>query len=208
MNLSYSFYILQFLILIFGLIFTIRIISFKKDAWYFYFLATLIGSFQFSNFSDFNVSEYFSNLAMYSHDLILALVAFLIYDKINIPKKISSNNIFFVCIISIITTLLMLGFNYLTLPIYPFEDKLFLISVIFGIAVYVGSILLAFGYIFGLFINCIYSIQYVIISLIIMSRYDLYSISGCISVIFSFLSFIIFLHGYTKNRKLLSNQSV
>ncbi|APD50417.1 hypothetical protein [Francisella hispaniensis] len=203
---STSFYLCQAFILIFGLIFAIRICSFKKDAWYFYLLATIIGSFQFIDFSQFSLSKYFDNLAMYSHDLILPLVAILVYNRFGIqPKKITKDNLLTVSIFTLVVTILIILFNYLTLPISPFVDVRLLISVIFGIVVYLGSSLLIFGYIFGLLINSLYSLQYIVMSIIVIFQYDTCSLYRLTSILFSFLSFIIFLVGYTKNRKLISN---
>jgi hypothetical protein len=206
MQLGTSFYILETLLLILGLVFTIRICSFKKDAWYFYLLATITGSFQFIDLSQFDLANYINNLAMYSHDLILPLVAILIYNRTTItPKKISRDNLGFVSSLALIVSLLMIGFNYLTLPISPFTDIVMFISVIFGIVVYVGSALLVFGYIIGLLINAIYSLQYIIFSLFTISKYGIYSYNILISILFSLISFIIFLVGYTNNKKQLSN---
>ena len=172
-----------------------------------YLLATIIGSFQSIDFSQFNISRYFDNLAMYSHDLILLpLVAILVYNRFGIqPKKITKDKLLTVSIFILLVTILMILFNYLTLPISPFADTGLLISVIFGTVVYVGSSLLVLGYICRLLINSLYSLQYIIMSLIVIFQYDIYSLYRFTSILFRFLSFIIFFVGYTKNKKLISN---
>ncbi|AXA33624.1 hypothetical protein [Francisella adeliensis] len=203
-----SFYFLQFASLTFGLIFAIKIINFKRSAWIFYFLATLAGSFQFINLSNFQITEYLSSLPMYSHDLLLSLVAILIYNYIKVkPKKINTKNILLVCCLIILTTILMLAFDYLTIPTdVLFDNNIYnYIGLIFGISVYIGAALLAFGYVSGLLINAIYSIQLVTINIFLMLKFDVYPLHGFISMFFNILTLYVFLYGYKKNKKLLSH---
>ncbi|OEZ33291.1 hypothetical protein AS144_04875 [Francisella endosymbiont of Amblyomma maculatum] len=54
---------------------------------------------QFIDFSQFSISRYFDNLAMYSHDLILPLFAILVYNRFGIqPKKITKDKLLTVSI--------------------------------------------------------------------------------------------------------------
>ena len=139
---------------------------------------------------------------MYSHDLILPLIAILIHKNVGIyPRKINKDNILFVITFSTIISILMIGFNYLTLPVSPFTNWIFLTSVIFGILVYVGSALLAFGYIAGLLINAIYSLQFVIVNAYFMAVNNQFAYYMIFVFIFNFISFIVFLYGYNKNSK-------
>ncbi|QLE78588.1 hypothetical protein FLM55_02055 [Francisella sp. Scap27] len=203
-----SFYFLQFASLIFGLIFAIKIIDFKKSAWVFYFLATVVGSFQFIDLSNFKIIEYLNNLPMYTHDLILSLIAILIYSQINIkPRAITKKNIFSVITLLLPMTIFMIVFYYLTIPSFVFvnADTAIVISITFSIATYLGSTLLVFGLISGLLINAICTIQFIAIDLFYMIKYDSFPLQLWLTIFFGFISFFIFLYGYNKNKKLLSH---
>lgn len=206
---STSFYFLQLASLIFGLVFTIKIIDFKKSAWIFYFLATIVGSFQFIDLSNFKIIEYLNNLPMYFHDLTLSLVAILIYNFIRIkPKKINTANILFVSCLILLTTILIISFYYLTIPTEMFAADTYSIynhiSLAFSIFVYVGGVLLAFGYVAGLLINAIFSLQFVAINIFLMIKFDIYPLHSFINIFFNILMFCVFLYGYSKNKKKLS----
>lgn len=203
MYVTNSFYILQVLLLLYGVIFAIRISSFKKDAWYFYFLATITGSLQYFSLNNTNLDGYINSLAPYCHDMILALVALLVYDRLNIkPKEITRDNLPRVIAISSVVTLIMIAFTYITSPDIPTVSLI--IIDIFAIFVFVGSSLLALGYIIGLLINAIYSVVSIIMNIVFAIEYGSHSSTMFMDIFFNAICFIIFLYGYYKNKKLLS----
>lgn len=204
---SILFLILQFLVQLFGLFFAIRIISFKKDAWYFYFLATFIGFISFYNFSDFNLFDFIKSLQPFFHDLGLPILAIIIANKFNItPQKIKKNNLLQVSTITILATIFMIFFSYINLTTVPSYSAIMIISYFFGILVYVGSVLLAFGYISGLLLNAIFPIYLACMNIYFSISFGFFpSIYYLIvTVAFNILCFIIFTYGYNKNSKDLS----
>ena len=65
--------ILSFICILLGTVFVIRIYSFKKDAWIFYLLATLIGVVGLTAFdSQFTFKNLGINFTLCLHDIILA----------------------------------------------------------------------------------------------------------------------------------------
>ncbi|MBK2085130.1 hypothetical protein IB677_02465 [Francisella adeliensis] len=204
MSIYLSFFQLAWLI--FSLTFAIKIIDFRRSAWVFYFLATFIGFISFSVFNNPSISNIFNNLMIFFPDLALPILAIIIANKSNIsPKKITSDSILQASIIIILTVILMLFFTYINLAIAPTYNILMLISDFFGILVYVGSVLLAFGYISGLLLNAISSIQMACMNIYFSISFNFYSSTLYVTVAINILCFTIFIYGYNKNKKLLSH---
>ena len=138
--------------------------------------------------------------------MILALVALLIYDKLDIkPKAITKDNFPRVISISFIVTLLVIAFTYITSPDIPTISLI--IVDIFGIFVFVGSTLLALGYIIGLLINAIYSSASILMNIVFALEYGSHSSTMFMDIFFSAICFVIFLYGYCRNRKLMTKIS-
>ncbi|WP_150468405.1 hypothetical protein [Francisella sp. SYW-9] len=197
---------IQILVSIFGVLFAIKITSFKKEAWYYYFLGTFIGFISFYNFTEFSILDFIKSLAPFSHDLGLSLLAIIILKKYSFkPQMLTRSNILPAGIITILTTLFMLIFNYLTLPMSPFYSVSMFISDLFGIIVFIGSALLIFGYIVGLLINSIYCVQMIIMSIYYQIIYPQSITMFLISSIFNIINLFIFSYAYIKNKKALKN---
>ncbi|MED7789527.1 hypothetical protein [Francisella sp. 19X1-34] len=203
---SISFYIIQILVSIFGVLFAIKISSFKKDAWYFYFLGTFVGFISFYNFAEFSILGFIKGLIPFSHDLGLSLLAIIILKKHSFkPQTLTKKNILPAAVIIIFTILFMIIFNHLTLPMSPFYSVSMFISDLFGIIVFVGSALLIFGYIAGLLINSIYCVQMIVMSIYYQIIYPQSITMFLINSLFNILNLLIFTYAYIKNKKLLKD---
>jgi hypothetical protein len=203
---SVSFYMIQILVSIFGVLFAIKIASFKKEAWYYYFLGTFLGFISFYNFTEFSILDFIKSLAPFSHDLGLSLLAIIILKKNSFkPQMLRRNNVLPATVIIILTTLFMIIFNHLTLPMSPFYSVSMFISDLFGIIVFVGSALLIFRYIVGLLINSIYCVQMIIMSIYYQILYPQSITMFLISSVFNILNLLIFSYAYIRNIKALKN---
>jgi hypothetical protein len=197
---------MQILVSIFGVLFAIKIASFKKEAWYFYFFGTLLGFISFYNFNEFSVLDFIKSLAPFSHDLGLSILAIIILKKYSFkPQILTRNNIVPATVIIILTTLFMIIFNHLTLPMSPFYSVSMFISDLFGIIVFVGSALLIFGYIAGLLINSIYCVQMIVMSIYYQIIYPQSITMFLISNAFNILNLLIFTYAYIKYIKAIKN---
>ncbi|MED7789528.1 hypothetical protein [Francisella sp. 19X1-34] len=199
-------YFLLLTVQIFTLIFAIRISSFKKDAWYFYFLATFANFISFYNFDDFSTFEFIKSLKPFFNDLTLSILAILITHKIKVyPQRITKNNILHVSIIVGCSIIFMIFYSYLNLIPSSSYSILMITSYFFGFLIFIGSVLLAFSYISGLLINAICSLQIVCMNLYFSISFGFFPSVYylIITTSFNILCFSIFLYGYSKNKKLL-----
>ena len=138
-------------------------------------------------------------------NLILALVAIIIYNKVKVkPKAITKADLSKVAPLIILIILLMIIFIHLTSPVNQVSTDTIILDI-FNILVLVGTVLLAFGYIAGLIINAIYAIKSITMSIFFILQIQHLSLVFFINFFFSMISFIIFLLGYIKNKKLLKN---
>jgi hypothetical protein len=76
-----------------------------------------------------------------------------------------------------------------------------------GFLVFIGSVLLAFGYILGFLLNAIFLLQIVCINLYFSISFGFFPSVYylVVTTTFNILCFITFLYGYNKNKKLLKD---
>ncbi|QIW10389.1 hypothetical protein [Francisella sp. LA112445] len=201
-------YFLLLTVQIFTLIFAIRISSFKKDAWYFYFLATFVNFISFYNFSESSISYFIKSLTPFLNDLGLPLLAILIAYKTKIiPQRITKNNILQASAIIILSTIFMIFYSYINLNTHLSYSIIIVITYFFGFLAFIGSVLLAFGYILGLLISAVCSLQIACINLYFSISFGFFPSAYYLimTTTFNILCFITFLYGYNKNKKLLKD---
>ncbi|WP_329497075.1 MULTISPECIES: hypothetical protein [unclassified Francisella] len=100
----------------------------------------------------------------------------------------------------------MIFFSYINLTISPTYNTIMIISYFFGILVFIGSTLLAFGYILGLLLNAISSLQIACMNLYFSISFGFFPsiFYVIVTTAFNIFCFIIFVYGYNKNNEALS----